>query len=94
MNITCNEEKNLFRNIDNELTPDMQKAMEVHISEYNSCRKEVLESEKLSCLFKNNDIEEEVSPVLVTSTWKVIESDHNNRTIFDFLFNQKSKRRN
>jgi len=90
MNMNCNEAKKLIQEyIDNELTPGRQKAMEVHISECDSCRKEVLEAEKLSCLFRNNNIEEEVSPVLVTSTWKAIESAHNNRSIFDFLFTKK-----
>lgn len=90
MNMDCNKAKKLIQEyIDNELTPDEQKAVEAHIQKCDSCRREVLDTEKLSGLFRNRDMEEDVPPLLVTSTWQAIEEAHNNRSIFDFLFTRK-----
>ncbi|MCD4782347.1 MAG: zf-HC2 domain-containing protein [Candidatus Eremiobacteraeota bacterium] len=90
MNMDCNQTKKLIQEyVDNELTPDEQKAVETHIQKCDSCRREVLKTEKLSGLFRNGDIEEDVPPMLVTSTWQAIEEAHRNRSIFDFLFTRK-----
>lgn len=75
--------------IDNELAPNERDEVQAHIAQCESCRKEVLQLEKLGAIFRKEFQQEEVPPVLLVNTWKAIEDSAKNYSVFDFLFTRK-----
>jgi len=72
--------------VDRELNAGGRKMVEEHILECKPCRKEILELERLSNIFREKIPQENVPPNLIVSTWKAVEEVGRKAPFFDFIF--------